>query len=122
LRAFYFYCRNVDVGSDQPPTKKREVPMSRLNRKSDGQPLRRAMADAGMSIPQLAAATRAVDSAGRGVSRSIIGALVSRGSFTRDVVRLRTAWLIATALRVPLQDLFDMPGASTSTKERSIAG
>lgn len=96
--------------------------MSRLNRKSDGRPLRRAMANAGMSIPQLAAATRAVDPDGRGVSRSIIGALVSRGSFTRDRCRLRTAWLIATALHVPLQDLFDMPGASTSTKERSIAG
>lgn len=96
--------------------------MSRLNRKSGGRQLREAMATAGMSIPQLAAATRAVDPDDRGVSRSIIGALVSRGSFTRDVVRLRTAWLIATALDVPLQDLFDMPGASTSTTERSRAG
>ncbi|MFF9643646.1 XRE family transcriptional regulator [Kitasatospora aureofaciens] len=96
--------------------------MSRLNRKGNGRPLREAMASAEMSIPQLAAATKAVDPDGRGVSRSIIGALVSRGSFTRDRCRLRTAWLIATALDQPLQSLFDMPGASTSTKERSIAG
>ncbi len=95
--------------------------MSRLYRKGNGRPIREAMASAGLSIPQLAAATRAADPDGRGVGKSIIGALVSRGSFTREVVRLRTAWLIASALGQPLQDLFDMPRGSTSTTERSIA-
>jgi hypothetical protein len=93
--------------------------MSRLHRKSNGRPIREAMTSAGLSIPRLAAATKVVDPLGRGVSRSAIGVLVSQGKSARDRCRLRTAWLIADALATPLQALFDMPEASTSTKERS---
>jgi hypothetical protein len=95
--------------------------MSLLHRRSNGQPLRRAMKAAGLSIPKLAAATRGVDEAGLGVSRSAIGMLVSEGKSGRERCRLRTAWLIADALDAPLQRLFAMPETSTSTKERSIA-
>ncbi|MDH6116847.1 hypothetical protein ABH930_000266 [Kitasatospora sp. GAS204A] len=95
--------------------------MSRLHRKSDGQPIRDAMLAGGWSIPKLAEATKSVDPLGRGVSRSAVGVLVSSGSSGRERCRLRTAWLIADALGQPLQKLFDMPGASTSTEERSRA-
>ncbi|TQF04803.1 XRE family transcriptional regulator [Kitasatospora acidiphila] len=95
--------------------------MSRLHRKRNGQPLRDAMKAGGWSIPKLAEATKTVDPLGRGVSRSAVGVLVTQGSSARKRCRIRTAWLIADALGQPLQDLFDMPGASTSTEERSIA-
>lgn len=93
--------------------------MSSLHRKSKGRPIREAMADAGLSIPRLAAATREVDPAGKGVSRSAVGVLVAEGSSARERCRLRTAWLIADALQQPIQALFHMPGSSTSTEERS---
>lgn len=94
--------------------------MSRLHRKSNGRPIREAMTSAGLSIPKLAEATKTVDPLGRGISKSAVGVLVSEGRSARERCRLRTAWLIADALAQPLQSLFDMPGASTSTKERSI--
>lgn len=93
--------------------------MPRLHRRSDGQPIRDAMRAGGWSIPKLAEATRKVDPLGLGVSRSTVGVLVAGGSSGRERCRLRTAWLIADALGAPLQALFDMPGASTSTGETS---
>ena len=94
--------------------------MPSLHRKSNGQPLRAAMAASGLSIPKLAVATKRVDPGGRGVSKSAVGMLVSEGSSARDRCRLRTAWLIADALNQPIQALFSMTEESTSTKERSI--
>lgn len=75
---------------------------------------------AGLSGPELAEATKEVDSDGRGVSASLIGFLSGSGSSARERCRLRSAWLISEALSAPLQSLFSMPSRSTSTEERSI--
>lgn len=97
--------------------------MPKLHRKDDGRPLRDAMARAGLSIPQLAKATRRVDPAGRGVSRATVGHLAGQGKTARSTCELKTAWFIAEALHketpTPLQDLFAMPSPSTSNIERS---
>ncbi|MFB8772158.1 XRE family transcriptional regulator [Streptomyces broussonetiae] len=97
--------------------------MPKLHRKDDGRPIRAAMARAGLSIPQLAKATRMVDPAGKGVSAATVGRLAGQGKTARNKCELATAWFIAEALHqetnTPLQDLFAMPTDSTSTIERS---
>lgn len=94
--------------------------MCLLHRRDDGRPIREAMEAAGMSGPDLAQATRNVDPDGKGISPALIGFLTGTGRSARDRCRLNSAWLIAQALRKPLQDLFSMPRVSTSTDERSI--
>ena len=97
--------------------------MPKLHRKDDGRPLRDAMARAGLTIPQLAEATRRVDPAGKGVSTAAVGRIAGQGKTARENCELRTAWLVAEALHAetsaPLQDLFAMPSPSTSNIERS---
>lgn len=93
--------------------------MTNLIRKSEGQPIRDAMKAAGMSGPELAEATKAVDPAGKGVSAAVIGFLAGQGRSARKRCRLATAWWIAEGLDVPLQRLFAMPTPSTATVERS---
>lgn len=97
--------------------------MPKLHRKADGKPLRDAMARAGLSIPQLAKATRRVDPAGKGVSPATVGRLAGQGKTARDSCEWTTAWFVAEALHketnAPLQDLFAMPTPSTSNIERS---
>lgn len=97
--------------------------MPKLHRKDDGRPIRAAMARAGLSIPQLAEATKRVDPAGKGVSQATVGHLAGQGKTARDRCELSTAWLVAEALHqetnAPLQDLFAMPTPSTSNIERS---
>lgn len=93
--------------------------MSTLLRKGDGQPLREAMNLAGLSGPALAAATRRIDPAGRGISPATVGQLAGRGKTARTQCRLRTAWLIAEALDERIHRLFVMPTPSTATVERS---
>jgi hypothetical protein len=82
------------------------------------------MARAGLSGPELAAATKDVDPRGRGISPSTIGRIAGRGKTARDSCELTTAWVIAEALHrrtnAPLQDLFAIPALSTVTVERSI--
>ncbi|TJZ55576.1 XRE family transcriptional regulator [Streptomyces piniterrae] len=92
--------------------------MTTLIRKADGQPIRDAMRAAGLSGPALSAATRLVDPRGKGVSPAAVGCITGRGVSAQDRCRLRTAWLIADALDVPLQRLFAMPTTSTDTVER----
>lgn len=98
--------------------------MPKLHRKADGNPLRAAMHRAGLSIPALAEATKRVDPAGRGVSAATVGRLAGQGKTARESCELRTAWIVTEALHretnTPLQDLFAMPGSSTSNIERSI--
>ncbi|MEU5838820.1 XRE family transcriptional regulator [Streptomyces diacarni] len=89
-----------------------------LRRKADGQPLRDAMRDAGLSGPALADATKRVDVTGRGISAATVGKLAGRGDSCTSTCRLRTAWLIAESLGASMQRLFDMPGVSTDTVER----
>ncbi|NUS26118.1 MAG: XRE family transcriptional regulator [Streptomyces sp.] len=97
--------------------------MPKLHRKDDGKPLRAAMARAGLSIPQLAEATRRVDPAGKGISPATVGRLAGQGKTARGSCELKTAWFVAEALHeetnAPLQDLFAMPTGSTSNIERS---
>lgn len=97
--------------------------MPKLHRKDDGRPIRAAMGRAGLTIPQLAEATRKVDPAGKGVSPATVGRLAGQGKTARDKCELKTAWFVAEALHeetnAPLQDLFAMPTPSTSTVERS---
>lgn len=93
--------------------------MPNLLRKSDGQPIRDAMKAKGMTGPELAEATKGVDTAGRGISPAAVGKVAGRGRSSADSCRLRTAWLIADALNQPLQHLFAMPTVSTDTVERS---
>ncbi|UJV43847.1 XRE family transcriptional regulator [Streptomyces sp. AMCC400023] len=98
--------------------------MPKLHRKDDGKPLRAAMARAGLSIPELAKATRRVDPDGKGVSPATVGRLAGQGKTARSTCELKTAWFVASALHketnAPLQDLFAMPSPSTSNIERSI--
>ncbi|MFJ2568139.1 XRE family transcriptional regulator [Streptomyces sp. NPDC087568] len=89
--------------------------MTDLIRKGEGQPLRDAMERRGVTQAELAARTRAVDVRGRGVSLATVSKVTGSGRTAVEQCRLRTAWLIATALDEPLQDHFDMPKVSTDT-------
>ncbi|MFB6813060.1 XRE family transcriptional regulator [Streptomyces sp. NPDC056347] len=92
--------------------------MTNLIRRDNGKPLREAMKRKGLSAEQLAAATRAVDAAGRGISAATIWKITGSGSAAASKCRLRTAWLMATAMNEPLQEHFSMPTVSTDTVER----
>ncbi|MGA5424577.1 XRE family transcriptional regulator [Streptomyces lavendulocolor] len=93
--------------------------MTDLVRKGEGKPLSMAAERAGLTAPQLAAATKRVDVRGRGIGKTTAYKLLTPGSDGGESVRLRTAWLAATVLHEPLQELFDMPSVSTDTVERS---
>lgn len=92
--------------------------MTDLIRKGKGKPLRAAMERTGLTQAELAAKTKAVDIRGRGVSAATVIKVTGRGKTAAEKCRLRTAWLIATALGDPLQKHFDMPSVSTDTVER----
>lgn len=93
--------------------------MTHLLRKDHGKPIRAAMERRGLTGEKLAKATKEADAAGRGISLATVSKITGRGETAVDKCRLRTAWLMATVLREPLQDLFDMPSVSTATVERS---
>jgi len=93
--------------------------MTNLVRKGEGKPIRDAMAKQGMSALKLAAATKQVDVRGQGIGPTTAYKLTGTGAQGVDICRLRTAWLVASVLREPLQELFDMPSVSTDTVERS---
>lgn len=93
--------------------------MTNLVRKGEGKPLREAMQRQGMSALKLAAATKQVDISGRGIGPTTAYKLTGAGPTGVDICRLRTAWLVASVLKEPLQELFDMPSVSTDTVERS---
>lgn len=92
--------------------------MGDLIRKGKGKPLRDAMERSRLTQADLAAKTKAVDVRGRGVSLGTVIKVTGLGETASDTCRLRTAWLIATALGEPLQEHFDMPSVSTDTVER----
>ncbi|GGS81688.1 hypothetical protein GCM10010240_13790 [Streptomyces griseoviridis] len=92
--------------------------MTDLIRKGEGQPLRDAMQRHGVTQAELAARTRAVDVRGQGVSVATVAKVTGRGRTAVDKCRLRTAWLLTSAMAEPLQDHFDMPSVSTDTVER----
>lgn len=75
-----------------------------MHRLDNGQPLRDAIAEAGLSIGDLARRTRAID--GYGISRSAIGHMVSIGPSGRDEFEDRSCDLVARALGKPREELF----------------
>src|ERR1041385_8680 len=83
--------------------------MPKLIRKGEGKPLRDAMDRAGLTIEELAKATKTVDLTGKGVSPATVGNLAGRGKTARERCELSTAWFIAEALYAPLEDLFVIP-------------
>lgn len=75
-----------------------------MHRRDHGQPLRDAIAEAGLSIEELAEKTKAID--GYGVSRSTIGHMVSTGPSGRSKFEHRSCGLVARALDKPITELF----------------
>lgn len=75
-----------------------------MYRLDDGQPLRDALTEAGLSIEDLADKTKAID--GYGVSRSTIGHMVSTGTSGRSKFTDRSCGLVARALDKPVEQFF----------------
>ncbi|MER5694861.1 helix-turn-helix transcriptional regulator [Streptomyces mirabilis] len=75
-----------------------------MHRLDNGQPLRDALAEAGLSIEELAERTRLID--GYGVSRSAIGHMVATGPSGRSKFADRSCDLVARALDMPIKELF----------------
>lgn len=97
-----------------------------MQRRDGGVPIREAMAAAGLKIDALAAATKAVDPAGRGVGRATIGFVVATGTSGRERMSDRAAQLLASALSAPLERLFapddiTMPAEYASTSRTGTA-
>lgn len=96
-----------------------------MRRLDNGAPLRAAMAEAGLSVRALAAATKEIDPSGTGVSPAMVGRIRAEGTSGRDVMSDESAALIAAALRKPVHLLFGhdvppMPTVSTvSAKQRA---
>jgi hypothetical protein len=82
-----------------------------MYRLDNGQPIRTAMEEAGLSIEALADKTKQVDLAGYGISRSAVGRMVSTGVSGRRRFSQRSVDLTAAALGKSVQELF----ASTPT-------
>lgn len=80
-----------------------------MHRLDNGQPIRDAIKQAGLSIERLAEKTKEADPAGYGISQSAIGHMVSTGPSGRDSFARRSADLVAAALGRPVQELFGPP-------------
>jgi len=80
-----------------------------MHRRDNGQPIRDAMREAGLSIERLAEKTKQADPLGYGISRSAVGHMVSRGPSGRNGFEDRSCDLVALALDKPIQELFDTP-------------
>ncbi|MFC1410355.1 helix-turn-helix transcriptional regulator [Streptacidiphilus sp. N1-12] len=98
-----------------------------MQRRDGGAPIREAMAAAGLKIDALAAATKAVDPAGRGVGRATIGFVVATGASARERMSDRAATLLADALGAPVERLFapddiSMPAEYASTSRTGTTG
>ncbi|MFC5204561.1 helix-turn-helix domain-containing protein [Streptomyces kaempferi] len=77
-----------------------------MHRLDNGQPIRNAMREAGLSIERLAEKTKEVDPTGYGISRSAIGHMVSQGPSGRHKFEDRSCDLVARALGKPRTELF----------------
>lgn len=71
-----------------------------------GQPLREAIQAGGFSCRSLAARTREVDPAGRGISLQLVSSLASDRPWSRDDCKPDSAALIAAAVGKPVDSLF----------------
>lgn len=84
----------------------------------DGQAIREAMDERGLSLMALADRTKELDPEGLGVSFRLIGFLTTQGRSQRETTSPESAALIAQALNVPEVSLFTrenfaMNGTST---------
>jgi len=77
-----------------------------MHRLDNGQPLRSAITTAGLSIAQVADATRHADPDGKGISKSAVGNLVATGTSARETCTARSARLIAAVLGHDVADFF----------------
>ncbi|MFC9987799.1 helix-turn-helix domain-containing protein [Streptomyces globisporus] len=77
-----------------------------MHRLDNGQPIRDAIREAGLSIERLAEKTKEVDPAGYGISQSAIGHMVSTGASGRERFTRRSCDLAAMALDKPIEELF----------------
>lgn len=77
-----------------------------MHRLDNGQPIRTAMREAGLSIERLAEQTKEADLAGYGISQSAIGTMVSTGASGRESFARRSCDLVAKALGKPVEELF----------------
>lgn len=77
-----------------------------MYRRDNGQPIRTAMQQAGLSIERLAEKTREADPAGYGIKPATIGHMVSSGTSGRESFTNRSCDLVARALGKPVEDLF----------------
>lgn len=75
-----------------------------MHRLDNGQPIRDAMSEAGLSIEDLAERTRRID--GYGIKPSTVGHMVSQGASGRDKFEDRSCDLVAKALSKPIEELF----------------
>lgn len=75
-----------------------------MHRLDNGQPLRDAIAEAGLSIEELAEKTKTID--GYGISPSTIGHMVATGPSGRSKFEDRSCDLTAQALGKPIGELF----------------
>lgn len=75
-----------------------------MHRRDNGQPIRNAMREAGLSIEGLAEKTKLID--GYGISRSTVGQMVSQGPSGRDTFTHRSCDLVAKVLDKPIAELF----------------
>lgn len=96
-----------------------------MQRLLNGQPIRDAMAAAGMKIPQLAEATRKADPEGKGLPQSLVGFIVTEAPSARERCTPRSAELVALALDASVEEFFTedppssrTPAPTTTTVER----
>lgn len=75
-----------------------------MHRRDNGQPLRDAITEAGLSIEALAEKTKTID--GYGISPSTIGHMVATGVSGRSKFQERSCNLAAQALGKPIGELF----------------
>lgn len=77
-----------------------------MHRLGNGQHLRDAISEAGLSIERLAEKTKEADPAGYGIKPATIGHMVSTGTSGRDRFEDRSCDLVARALDRPVEELF----------------
>jgi predicted DNA-binding transcriptional regulator AlpA len=77
------------------------------------------MEEAGLSGPTLAAATKAVDPEGKGISPAMVGFITGTGKSARDECSERAADLIAMALNKPTSRFFETTDVAADLESTS---
>lgn len=96
-----------------------------MRRLDKGAPLRAAIKAAGLDIPHLAARTKKLDPTGKGLSPAYVGFIVGNGKTAREETSERAAGLIAEALDLEVEALFEdvvLTLVESTSTSRSRAG